>query len=99
MSKPMHYQNSAVPSEEWIDAMPPYTVPVRGRDITFVQVSDMQAGLCGGPDGAWAFLHLCTPEKSDVGLFASMSAGKARELAHGLLSLADQLDRGGVRQQ
>lgn len=100
MSKPSFLDTSEMQSASGTaPALGVLTFPVRDRDISFGQASDLVVGGVGNNDGAWCLVHLSCPDRTNVGMYLLMSAEHARDTARELLRVADRLDRGGVRAQ
>lgn len=83
--------------------LPPITLPVRGKDITFVQATNMsingssfrEHALNGSPAGdpEWIIsIYISNPAMSDVGLFLAVPPHAARDLADNLNAVADQVE-------
>ena len=80
--------------------LPPLTMPVGGKDITFVQVNNLMvseselrphAEGCpnAGEPNHIVMIAMCMPQESNFGMFIGMSPHDARDLADVLNETAD----------
>lgn len=78
------------------DQLPPITMDQEGREITFGHASHLVAS-CAYYSSAQAhvMLLISCPSQTSAGMFTTMTAAEARELAAGLVRSAEQLERGG----
>ncbi len=100
MNKPLHWDRSeAVTDRVSQPKLPPITLEVRGREVTFVQATDLLTNAVAGQMGAFVMINICHPGQSNVGVYVAMSTAEARNLCDGIMASVRRIERGGMLPQ